>query len=354
MDKLLKLNKKMQKLGVDTFLVLSDANRRYLTNFTGSNGIVIINGDSRYLITDSRYVEQAQIEAPDFEVIVYNLSSFDTIKEYLKKVGAKKVGYESNYLTDFTLRSIKEKCEDAEFIPTCDVLLDIRKVKSETELNYLRKAINISDQAIIELSKTLVAGMTEREVAIELEYLMKKLGSEKEAFDTIAVSGVRTSLPHGSPTSKKIEKGDMLTLDFGAKHNGYHSDITRTLWFGEPERRMQEIFDIVVKAQEEAVKAIKVGAICKDIDAVHRNVFLEHDLEQYSLRGLGHGVGLDIHEWPRVVMNNEDALEENMIFTIEPGLYIPNYGGVRTEDIVILHGDSTEVVTLAPKKIIID
>ncbi len=354
MNKLMQLKQKMQNLNIDTFLIMSDANRRYITGFTGSNGIVIINGDNRYLITDSRYAEQAQQQAPEFNVIVYNLSSFDTIKEYLTKSNAKKVGYESKCINDFTLNSVKEKCPNFEFVATCDIVLEIRKVKTEDELTDLKKAVDISDKAIIELSKQLKIGMTEREVAIELEYLMKKFGSEKESFSTIAVSGKRTSLAHGGPTNKKIEGGDMLTLDFGAVYNGYHSDITRTLWFGEPSKRMQQIFDIVATAQEEAIKAIKPNAICKEIDAVHRKVFLDNDVEEYSLRGLGHGIGLEIHEWPRVVMNNDEVITENMIFTVEPGLYFPDFGGVRTEDVVIVRANEVQVITKAPKKIVID
>lgn len=354
MNKLEKLKKEMNALNIDTFIIFSEENRRYITGFKGSNGIVIIHESKNILITDSRYTEQACNEAVDFEVVTYNLSSFSTLKEIMSNLKCKKVGYESKLLDDYTVRNLKALDNNIELVPTEDVLINIRKIKSDEELNYLRKAIEISDKGIIELVKNIKAGITEKELAIELEYNMKKFGSEGEAFKTIVVSGKRTSLPHGNPTDKVIENGDMVTIDFGAIYNGYHSDITRTIWFGEPSKRMQEIYDIVVLSQVEAIKSIKTGMLCKDIDKVHRDVFLNHDLEQYSLRGLGHGVGLQIHEWPRVVMNNDEVIESNMIFTIEPGLYLPDLGGVRTEDIVIVKEDSVEVVTKAPRKIVIE
>lgn len=355
MDKYGKLDQRMTELELDTFVVLSEENRRYITGFRGSNGIVVYSAAGRYIITDSRYTEQACKEAPDYTVITYNLSgSFAALKETLEKLGAKRVGYESKLVDDYTIRGLRELCTAQTFIPTTDLLLSIRKVKTDAELTDLRRAIGIADEGLLRIVPLLKAGMTEREFAIELEYSMKKLGSEKESFDTIVVSGVRTSLPHGKPSDKPIAMGDMVTVDYGAVYNGYHSDITRTLWFGEPSKRMQEIFAIVDESQQAAFAAIRVGAVCKDIDAAHRAVFFAHDVEQYSLRGLGHGIGLQIHEWPRVVMNNDEVLENNMIFTVEPGLYLPDIGGVRTEDVVIVTESCAEVVTAAQRKIVIE
>ncbi len=351
-ERLKTLRAQMLNYELDTFLIMSAENRRYLTGFDGSNGIVIVTDKAAVLITDSRYVEQAQTEAPFFEVIRYDLDSTKTIAGKLTEFGSKKVGYETKRVTDFQINEMRKGITSVEFVPTMDVVLNMRRIKDEYELECLKKSVSIADYALADLVKRLKAGMTEIDVACELEYLMKKHGSEGSAFGTIAVSGVRTSLPHGKPTTKKIENGDMLTLDFGAVYSGYFSDITRTISFGQPPKRLVEIFDIVAKSQLDAFESIKPGVLCKDVDASHRQIFFENDVEQYALRGLGHGVGLEIHELPRVVMNNEQPLEKGMVFTIEPGIYIPGLGGVRTEDIVYLT-DKAEVLTKSPRTIII-
>ncbi|MDP3386522.1 MAG: Xaa-Pro peptidase family protein [Eubacteriales bacterium] len=349
-----KLKSKMVEEGIDTFFVYSNENRRYLTGFTGSNGIVIVTKDRQILMTDSRYTEQAEEQAKEFEVITYNLSPFDTVKKVFTQIGSKMIGYESKLLTDFDIRNLRKSNDNLVWIPTEDVILTIRRIKSEEEISYIRQAAHIADQSFESLIKIMKAGMTEKEVMIELEYLMKKNGNESEPFGMIVASGKRSSLPHGRASDKIIETGDMVTIDFGGIYNGYASDMTRTVWMGEPEKRMIEIFDIVSEAMNAAYEAIRPGQKCMAIDQAHRDVFVKYGLEPYSLRGLGHGVGLQIHELPRVVMGNEDVLEENMVFTIEPGIYIPGYGGVRTEDTVVLKSDGLEILTRTPKKIVID
>ncbi len=352
-DRLAALRARMVELEVDTFFLMSPENRRYITGFTGSNGFVIVTADDALLITDSRYVEQAENQAPLFRVIRYDLSPYATLEQEFMAVGAKRVGYESNKLDDSTITKMRNQNSGIEFVPTIDILLEMRRIKDDSEIENLVRAIQIADEALEKLMPILKIGMTERDIAIELDYLMRKSGSSGESFATIAVSGVRTSLPHGQPTDKAIESGDFLTLDFGAIYQGYHSDITRTIRFGEPDKKLSDVFDIVAKAQEAAFEAIKPGMKCKDIDAAHRAVFTEHGVEQYSLRGLGHGIGLEIHELPRVVMNNEAVLENNMIFTVEPGIYIPGLGGVRTEDVVLLRDGKAEILTRSERKLIV-
>lgn len=349
-----KLKDRMKLENLDTFFIYSNENRRYLTGFTGSNGIVIVTKDRNILMTDSRYTEQAEEQAKGFEVITYNLSPFDTLKTVLKKVGSQKIGYESKLLTDYDVRNLRKLNDDVEWIPTEDIVLTIRRVKSDEEIDNIRQAASIADKSFANLIKVMKAGMKERDVMIELEYLMKKNGNESEPFGMIVASGKRSSLPHGRASDKIIENGDMVTIDFGGIYNGYASDMTRTVWMGEPEKRMQEIFDIVSESMAAAYAAIKPGQKCMTIDQAHRDVFIKYDVEVYSLRGLGHGVGLQIHELPRVVMGNEEILDENMVFTIEPGIYIPGYGGVRTEDTVVLKNNGLEILTKTPKKIVIN
>ena len=349
-----KLKGRMQLENLDTFFVYSNENRRYLTGFTGSNGIVIVTKDRDILMTDSRYTEQAEEQAKGFEIITYNLSPFDTLKTILKQIGSQRIGYESKLLTDYDVRNLRKLSDAVDWIPTEDIILNIRSIKSDAEIGYIRQAASIADKSFESLIKLMKAGMKERDVMIELEYLMKKNGNESEPFGMIVASGKRSSLPHGKATDKIIENGDMVTIDFGGIYNGYTSDMTRTVWMGEPDKRMQEIFDIVSESMEAAYSAIRPGQKCLAIDQAHRDIFIKYDVEAYSLRGLGHGVGLQIHELPRVVMGNEEVLEENMVFTIEPGIYIPGYGGVRTEDTVVLKNNGLEILTRTPKKIVIN
>lgn len=349
-----KLIKYLSQSGLDAFFIASKENRQYFTGFTGSNGYVLITENDKLLMTDSRYTQQAKEQAPDFEVITYNLSHIQPLKDMVKSSGVSKIGYETKLVDDFTARSLKEAVEDVEWTPTEDVGITIRKTKDEDEIAKITKAIEIADRALDMLVPKLKVGMTEKDIQVELEYNMQKLGSKSVAFPSIVASGTNGAMPHAEPSDKKVSYGDMVVMDFGANYQGYMSDITRTLWFGEPSKRMQEIFNIVEQAQKAAIDYISSGKRCMDIDKAHRDVFLEHDVEQYSLRGLGHGVGLNIHEYPRVVMKNEEIIENNMIFTVEPGLYIPDVGGVRTEDIVIVKDNEAKVLTASPHKIVID
>lgn len=354
MNNINKLLEYMNKNDIEAFFINSYENRRYFSGFTGSNGYLIITNNTFKLITDQRYTEQAEIEAKDYNIYTHKIDPFITIKEQLTNLNIKTIGYESKRINDYLLRKLKSLYDEIEWIPTEDVGISIRAVKNEDEITNIKKAVEIADKSFEQLVKAIRPGITENDVMIELEYLMRKNGSQAPAFNTIVASGKRSSLPHGFPTNKKINKGEVVVIDFGANYNGYMSDITRTIWIGEPEKRIKEIFDIVLESQEEAIKSITKGKKCLEIDKAHRDVFIKYDLEKYSLRGLGHGVGLEIHEYPRVVMNNEEIIKENMVFTVEPGIYIPDVGGDRTEDIVLVTNNGCKVLTKSPKKIVID
>lgn len=349
-DKLLQW---MDKEKLDAFLIISAANRRYFSGFTGSNGYLIITKNESILITDQRYTEQAALQAPGFTIVTHGIDAFGTCAEVLEKVNPNRIGYETKRITDFHFRKWQGLQSNIAWIPTEDVGMKLRAVKEPNEIEWIKKSIAIAEKAFLETMKWISIGVTEREIMVELEYQMKKLGSDGVAFDTIVASGKRSSLPHGYPTDKKIELGDPIVIDFGAVYQGYMSDITRTIWVGEPDQEHQMLFDQVLEAQEAAVLAIKPGMTGMEIDQVHRDVFLRHEIEAYSLRGLGHGVGLEIHEEPRVVMKNTDVIEENMIFTVEPGIYIPDFGGIRTEDMVLVTKEGARVLTSLPKRILI-
>lgn len=354
MNRIKKVREFLKEKSTDGVFISSYENRRYLSGFTGSNGFLILTQQDLVLITDQRYTEQAENQAAGFKIITHGLNAFNTIKEAVQALNVKSLGFETKKITDFEIRNIKSLLPDITWTPFEDFVIKNRSIKDSEEIKYIKTAVQIADYAMLKLAKKIKAGMTEREIALELEYLLAKEGSEGPAFGTIVASGKRSSLPHGTPSDKAIEIGEMVVIDYGASYKGYMSDITRTLWIGEQDRRMINIFDIVLKAQEAAIKAIRPGMSCGDIDKAHREVFIENNLEQYSLRGLGHGVGLEIHEYPRVVMNNDEKIEEGMIFTVEPGIYIPDFGGVRTEDVVLVTSNGCEVLTKCPKIIHID
>jgi Xaa-Pro aminopeptidase len=351
LTRLHKVRQLLKEQELDCAYITSPENRMYFSGFTGSNGHLLITQEDALLITDSRYTEQAKQQAPDYRIITHGLNAMPTLNEAITSLAVRNIGYESTQITDATARRLKEDNSSIEWVPMEDYGLQFRAIKDAEELSHIRKAVQIADSAIMKLAKWMVPGMTEREIQIELEYLMAKEGSEGPAFGTIVASGKRSSLPHGTATDKTIQPGEMVVIDFGTTYRGYKSDLTRTLWVGVPEPEILYVFHVVLKAQEAALAAIKPGMTCGDVDKVHRDIFREEGLETYSLRGLGHGVGLHIHELPRVVMDSEHKLEPGMIFTVEPGLYLPEVGGVRIEDIVRVTEKGCEVLTKCPKNL---
>jgi Xaa-Pro aminopeptidase len=339
----------LNEKGLDGVYITSAENRTYFSGFTGSNGHLFITLTEMLLITDARYTEQAEQQVVDFHVLTHGLHAMLTIKAAVESLQVRKLGYETDHMTDADVRTLRLELPGVEWLPTEDCGLKFRSVKDAEELSHIRTAIHIADQTILKLVQLMKPGMTEREIQIELEYLLAKAGSENPAFGTIVASGKRSSLPHGTVTDKRIEPGEMVVIDFGAVFKGYRSDLTRTVWVGVPEPEILHVFHIVLKAQEAAIRVIKPGMTGGEIDRAHREVFIEAGMEPYSLRGLGHGVGLQIHELPRIVMDHAETVEPGMVFTVEPGLYIPDVGGVRTEDIVLVTSDGCEVLTRCPK-----
>jgi len=339
---------------LDAAYISSYENRRYFSGFTGSNGYLIITPSELLLITDQRYTLQAKQQAVGYKVVTHLLDPIPTIKDTINSLSIRTLGYETRKLTDFDVRGYRSALPHINWVPMEDIGKQLRAVKDVGEQENLRRAIAIADRAVARLVNIIKPGMTEKEVAIELEYILAKEGSEGPAFGTIVASGLRGSLPHGGPTDKRIDTGDMVVVDCGAIYQGYHSDITRTIWVGEPSSRMVEIYKIVLDAQDQALSAIRPGITGGDIDRAHRLVFEQAGVEKYSLRGLGHGVGLEIHEQPRVVIDSQEVIQPGMIFTVEPGLYLPDLGGVRIEDIVLVTESGCEILTACPKNLRVD
>ena len=318
----------------------------YYTGFTSENAIVFITHQRQILITDSRYTVQAKLEAPDFEI--------RDITEGVAKIAAgldcEILGFEENVVTVSSLASFQKFGK--KLVPMNDVISRLRRVKDEREIKKIAAAEALGDKAFADFLANFRYGMTEREVALELEFYMRKNGASGTSFDTIVASGKRSSMPHGVATDKVIGIGDFVTIDFGCRLDGYCSDMTRTILIGKCSDRQREIYETVLRAQKAAIEAIKPGAKCADIDAVARNIIKEAGFGDKFGHSLGHSVGIEIHEKPNFAPKSEDTVEVGNVITVEPGIYIEGFGGVRIEDLVAV-GENNINLTKTSKELMI-
>jgi Xaa-Pro aminopeptidase/Xaa-Pro dipeptidase len=352
-NRIIKLRQSMNEKGIDGVLLVGDANRNYLSGFTGDESFSVITPDKAFFITDSRFTEQAKQQVKDYEVLEYskNITFVDFLANLADKNNIKKLGFEEDEISFSTYSLYKSKL-NCELIPMEGMVEEIRVIKDENELEILRKAAKIADKAFEHIIKFIKPGMTEREIGLELEFFMKKLGASSLSFPSIVASGVRSSLPHGIATEKIVNTGEFLTLDYGCVYEGYCSDMTRTLVIGEPTEKMLEIYNVVLEAQERALKAFKPGVPAIEVDKVARDYITEKGYGSYFGHGLGHGVGRQIHEAPTVGYRNTKELQAGMVVTDEPGIYMPNFGGVRIEDLLLIKEDGIEILSKSPKQLI--
>lgn len=349
-DRRTKLREKMSALGADATLVTKAENLQYFSGFTGGEGALVITMTDAILITDSRYTEQAEQETDGFRIIRQERSLTQEVADVLAKTG-EKVLVEENHLTVETYLALQKACPKVVWIPT--ELDSLRIIKDKGEIELIKKAVAISDEAFSRIISVIRVGMTEKDVAAELEYQMRLLGSERPAFATIVASGVRGSLPHGVASDKVIAEGELVTMDFGAVYKGYHSDITRTVCVGKASQKQKELYHIVLDAQLNGVAAVCAGKRNRDVDMAARYVITQHGYAEQFGHGLGHGVGLEIHEYPRLSPKAEPmTLASGMIVTVEPGIYLPNYGGIRIEDTVLVTSRGCDKLTQSTKKLL--
>ena len=336
---------------IDAVIIYKAANVFYFSGFRGDSTILLIGRDFLKLITDSRYTEQAKLQAENFEIVQQDEGLFKKLIEEMKSCDAKKFGFEGRVLTFDEYSKLKENLPEVELK---SVEVDsLRQVKDATEISNIRTACEIADKAFTEILNFIKPNVTENEVAAELEYLMKKFGAEKNSFDTIVASGWRGSLPHGIASNKKISNGEFVTMDFGAIYNGYCSDMTRTICVGKASDNQKKFYNALLDAQLYGLQCIKVGASGKAVDAAVREKLKTYDLDKYFTHGLGHGVGIEIHEEPRLSrLSKCEKLLPNMIVTDEPGIYIPNVGGLRIEDTVLITEGDAVTLTNSPKNLI--
>ena len=352
MEKLEKLRSAFSETGIDGILITSPYNRRYISNFTGTAGVVLINAEKALFITDFRYTEQAAEQCQGFEIIKLSGSFPEEIALQVKKLGIKKLGFEEDFLT-YSSFKVYEKEVEAELVPISGVVEKLRLIKTDAEIKILKVAADIADAAFKHILDFIRPGKTELEVSNELEFFMRKAGATSSSFDTIVASGHRSALPHGVASEKIIEAGDIVTMDYGCYYNGYVSDITRTIAVGKPDAKLKEIYEIVYEAQLRGMAGFKPGITGKEADAITRDYITEKGYGEYFGHSTGHGIGLEIHEGPGLSMRSNIILEPGMVVTCEPGIYIPGLGGVRIEDDTLITNTHNEALTHSTKELII-
>lgn len=332
-------------------VILSRSNLHYFAGFSGTTGCAFVTPEKAYFVADSRYIEQAQAQAEGYEVLLMQKSHFATLKPILSEYQLETLAFEGNQIPYDTVKTMQETFGDN--ITYRSITLEgIRAVKREDELLIMQKAATIADEAFAVLLTQVKPGMTEDEARIILEGEMLKRGSEGPSFDTIVASGHRSSMPHGVASSKVMEEGDFVTFDFGAIYKGYHSDITRTIVLGKASEEQKELYETVLAAQELGLSLVRPGISGKELDRMVRDVLAEKGYGDYFQHGLGHGVGLDIHEKPVTSPISNDVLEENMVVTIEPGVYFPGKHGIRIEDSVIVKASGAVRLTNTTKELL--
>lgn len=347
------LQKKLDSVGLEALLVTHPINRRYVTQFTGTSGVALITGSEAFLITDFRYITQAEEQAPAFTVVRHGDSIWQTVASLCAERKVKTLGFEAEHVTFSEYEQLNAQVEKISLRPTKGIVEALRIVKRDKELKIMEQAARIVDRTYEHICSVIRPGMTEREVALELEMTMRKLGASSSSFDIIVASGKRSALPHGTASDKVIEPGDFVTMDFGALYGGYCSDITRTVVIGEATDRQRELYGIVLKAQTETVKRLKPGMSGKAADAIARDIIKQSGYGDYFGHGTGHGLGMEVHEAPRLSPRGETVLKPGMVVTVEPGIYIPDFGGVRIEDDVLITDDGCRRLTHSRKELVI-
>lgn len=348
-----KLIEKLNQNNIEAIIIYNNMNMRYLSGFTGSSGYLYISNNKNIMLTDFRYIEQATKQCPGFEIIDHGvLGVLKTLEKIISEDKTKRIGFESERVTYNQYKELKETLSNVELIETLDIVEEIRMVKDKDELSFIKKAASIADNAFNHILSFINVGISEIDIALELEYFMKKNGASNLSFSTIVASGKNSSLCHAEPSLKKIEPGDFVTMDFGCLYEGYCSDMTRTVVMGHANNKQKEIYNTVLKAQLEALAILKEGLTGQEVDKVARDIIYEAGYKGYFGHGLGHSVGLYIHENPRLSPKGLTKLKKNMVVTVEPGIYIPDFGGVRIEDLVCINENGYENFTHSKKELI--
>ena len=352
MNRLQKFRRLIRERGLDGLAVSQPDNVRYLSGFTGS-GWLLISGRDGVLATDFRYTEQAKQESPSFEITRIKQESHNWLPDLALDLGWYRLGFEANHTSYDAYQklgeAIRAKQVNLELVPTAGIVEQLRAVKEPEELVFITKAVELADAALEEAKRILQPGITEKEVAWEIERNLRQRRSEGVAFEIIVASGPNSALPHARPTDKAICDGEPILIDMGARINGYCSDLSRTLFLGSADATFQKVYGIVQEAQTAAIVGVRPQMAASQADQLARRLIEQAGYGEAFGHGLGHGVGLAVHEFPRLGLSSSEPLADGMVFTIEPGIYLAGQGGVRIEDMVVLENGKARVLTKAAK-----
>jgi Xaa-Pro aminopeptidase len=336
----------------EALLLLNAKNIRYLTGFTGSEGALMAGPDWLALLVDGRYVNQARGEAVGAEVFEFR-NRVERIAAVAGERAVGTLGFESPALTVEEYLRLQERLPGVTLRPLSEELQDIRAVKNEVEIGRIRQSARIAGAALAEVRGMIRPGVREQEIAIELEYRMRLNGAEQVSFETIVAAGDNAALPHATPGDRRIVDGDCVMIDYGAVWGGYHSDETCTTFAGRADARQREVYGLVREAHDRAIRAIRAGVSCGEIDRIARSCLAEAGLDSHFSHGTGHGVGLDVHEAPRLAAGRQEILRAGMVVTVEPGVYLPGVWGIRIEDMVLVTEEGCEILTPTSKELTI-
>ena len=351
-NRIANLRQALVEKNIDAILISQPENRYYLSGFRGSNGYLLITAKDTVLATDFRYIEQAKNQAPDYDIFHITNDITNWFPTMISELNLKMLGFEERSITVATHRQLKEATKQTKFklIPVSGVVESLRIIKEPEEIEFISKAIDISDNAVSHILEVAHVGMTEAEIAWELEKYLRENGSENLPFDVIVASGPNSALPHARPSERIINSGEPVIIDMGARCNGYSSDLSRTMCLGTPNDTFNRVYDTVLGAQLSALAIIQEGMSGSEADSIARGVIDEAGYGNAFGHALGHGIGLAPHESPRLGPNSDEKLLPGMVFTVEPGIYLNGWGGVRIEDVVLMENSGVKVLSKAKKE----
>ncbi len=345
-----KFARKLRELSIDYGLIKHMGDIRYLIGFSGSAGILIVgSGSDAYFFTDRRYNLQSKKEISNAKIFIYEKKALDIIKSAGIFKPGDKIAFDPIHMTYKEYNEYSSDLNGVEFVPVENLLDDISAIKEPDELGYIRRAIEITEKALFDIIQFINPGLSERDIATELDYKIKKLGASGLAFPTIVLSGVNSAFVHGQPSDKIIEYGDLLLIDVGAMYNGYCADITRTFAVGKAKKEAKKLYEIVLSAQKKAIESIREGISGENLDTIAREEIKRAGFGENFQHSIGHGLGMLVHSYPSLSAGVKDELKQGMIVTIEPGIYIEGFGGIRIEDDVLVNTESAEILTKFPK-----
>ncbi len=350
MSRLQVLQKNITTMNLDGIIITNPENRRYLSGFSGSAGVLLISGNESYIVTDFRYWEQVSQEVSEFELKKQGPSLWPTIVDIINSLKWKKVGFEAGNITYNDFQTFTPLFStDIDLTPTTDLVEKQRWIKEEIEVTIIAKAAKITDEALKKTLAIIKPGIKEREIALEFDYQLRLLGADGSAFKTIVISGKKSALPHGAPSDKEVVSGELVLIDGGALYQGYHADMTRTFVLGSATTEQKRIYKIVLEAQKKVLNYLKAGLIGSEVDKIARDYLAEQGFKENFGHGLGHSVGLNIHESPRLSPTEANIIPKGAVITVEPGVYLPDWGGIRIEDLVVVNDKGITNLTSSPK-----